>query len=299
LVDLYIAQETVTLLQAQQDVQADNVRLVQGQYQAGAISAFELTQARLAANNALLALRDAQRLAAEARVQLADTVGVPVQALDAVQLSFAGLGTLPPVVSLADARRQALFLRSDVLSALAEYAASQAALQLEIAKQYPDVHLNPGYEFDQGDNKWQLGLTVTLPVLSRNQGPIAEAVAKREEAAANFNALQARITGDIEHAAAGFHVALQKQADVEALLAEVQRQERSAQAMLNVGEISRSELVALRLQLSAYSISRLDSLAKAQQALGQLEDALQSPLGLPATLWQNPPRVAQINQTVK
>jgi len=37
----------------------------------------------------------------------------------------------------------------DVLGALCRYAASQAALQLEIAKQYPDIHLQPGYEFDQ------------------------------------------------------------------------------------------------------------------------------------------------------
>ena len=58
---------------------------------------------------------------------------------------------------------------------LAEYQASQSALQLEIARQYPDVQLGPGYEFDQGDNKWMLGLGVTLPVFNQNQGAIAAA----------------------------------------------------------------------------------------------------------------------------
>ena len=44
----------------------------------------------------------------------------------------------------------ALLGRSDILSALADYAASQAALQLAVAKQYPDVHLTPGYSWNAG-----------------------------------------------------------------------------------------------------------------------------------------------------
>ena len=44
----------------------------------------------------------------------------------------------------------ALTHRADVLAALAEYAAAEALLRSEIAKQYPDIHLNPGYSFDTG-----------------------------------------------------------------------------------------------------------------------------------------------------
>jgi outer membrane protein TolC len=77
---------------------------------------------------------------------------------------------------------------------LAEYNASQSALQLEIAKQYPDIHLNPGYEFDQGDNKWSPGLTVTLPILNQNKGPIAEAEAKRTEAAVSGGSAGSKLT---------------------------------------------------------------------------------------------------------
>jgi hypothetical protein len=50
-----------------------------------------------------------------------------------------------------------------VVSSPASFFRSRRALQLEIAKQYPDVHLNPGYEYDQGNDKWSLGLSVTLP----------------------------------------------------------------------------------------------------------------------------------------
>ena len=127
-------------------------------------------------------------------------VGVPVQALANIRLEFdlqRGPESVKELTS-AEIRRTALTSRADVLGALAEYAASQAALQLEIAKQYPDIHLQPGYEFDQGDNKWGIGVSLELPVLNQNQGPIAEAKAKREEAAAKFTELQAKVMGEID-----------------------------------------------------------------------------------------------------
>jgi outer membrane protein TolC len=189
-----------------------------------------------------------------------------------------------------------LLNRSDILSGLADYAASQAALQLEIAKQYPDVHLQPGYQYDQGDSKWSLGITVELPVLNQNQGPIAEAKARRAEAAARFNALQASVLSEIDHAVAGYRAALQKRADADELLARSQKQEQRSRAMLDAGEISKGDLVAQRLQLSASALARLDALVKSQQALVQLEDALQSPLGLPASVWQTSPRVSESHQ---
>jgi outer membrane protein TolC len=184
--------------------------------------------------------------------------------------------------------------RTDILSALADYAASQSALQLQIATQYPDIHLNPAYEFDQGDNKWAPGFTVTLPALNQNQGPIAEAQAQCAAAAANFNALQAHVLSDIDRALAAYDVARKKRDDVEAMLANLQQQQKTYQGMFEAGEISRSELAAERLQFSTVALARLDALSKSLLALGQLEDALQSPLGFDASAWQSPPRISQI-----
>jgi outer membrane protein TolC len=297
LLDLYTAREMEALLNGQQSLQAENLRLLEGQYQAGAISSFEVTQARIAADSTRLAQRDAERQGAEARAQLASAIGVPTRALDGVSLSFAGLSELPGEVPAGEARRQALLNRADILGSLAEYAASQSALQLEIAKQYPDVHLSPGYEFDQGDNKWSLGLTVTLPVMNQNKGAIAEAAAKRAEAAATFNALQAVVLGEIERAVAGYRAAQQKRSDTEAMRANLLKLEKTGKAMLDAGETSKADLVALRLQLSASELAYLDALIKSQLALGQLEDALQSPLGLSPSVWQTSPRLSERNKT--
>jgi len=294
LLDFYTAQETETLLKQQQSLQTDNLRILEQQKGAGAISAFELTQARLAADATRLAFYDAERQRTESKIQLADAVGVPSSALEGAQLSFSDLLELRGEILVKEAQRQALLSRPDILGALAEYAASQSALQLEIAKQYPDVHLNPGYEFDQGDNKWSIGFSLTLPVLNQNQGAIAEARARRTEAAAKFIGLQAQVIGEIERAAAVYKLALQKKAETDAMGANLEKQEKTAQGMLDAGEISRSDLVALRLQLSAAALARLDALAKSRQALAQLEDALQSPLSLPMVRWQEFPRPFEI-----
>jgi len=284
LVELFSARETLALLQAQRALQAENLRLLEQQQQAGAIPAFEVTQARIGADTTQLAFRDAERQNGEALAKLADAIGVPSRALNGVELSVAGLEGVATEVSTGIARRQALLNRADILGALAEYAASESALQLEIAKQYPDIHLNPGYEFDQGDNKWSLGLTVTLPVLNQNQGLIAEAEARRTAAAANFNALQARVSGEIDRATAGYRGALVRQQEAVALLTHARQQEKAGRDSFEAGAISRSELAAQRLQLNASELARLEAVVKTQQAFSDLEDALQSPLVLPETI---------------
>lgn len=276
LLALYGATESEALLKKQEAAQAESVRLMEGQFSAGAISRFEVTQARVALNQTRFALRDAEKQAATARVQLAESLGLPPAALEGVVFNFDEFKQLPGDVPDAAARRLALVSRADILAALAEYAAGQSALQWEIAKQYPDVHLSPGYEYDQDDNKWGVGLSLELPVLNRNQGPIAQAEAKREELAAQFNALQARVLAEIEQAVAGYRAAVKKAGAAKSLNEELAAQLRTAQGMLDAGEISRVELAQRQLELTAATLAQLGALIQAQESLGALEDALQS-----------------------
>src|SRR5262249_9493448 len=124
-----------------------------------------------------LELSQARQQIAEARAGVAEALGLAASALAGIDVSL-NLATSPAIaIELLSpvARREALQSRSDILGAIAEYEASQSALQLEIAKQYPDVHVGTGYQWDEGENKWSLGLSAEIPVLNRNQGPIAEA----------------------------------------------------------------------------------------------------------------------------
>lgn len=119
------------------------------------------------------------------RARLASAIGVPISALESVQRNldeFEHTSTAPPT---AQVRRAAIFNRSDLLASLADYEAAQASWRLEIAKQYPDIHIGLGYTYDTGINKIGFGLTgISLPIFDRNQGGIARAEANRTEAAA-------------------------------------------------------------------------------------------------------------------
>ncbi len=249
------------------------------------MSSYEVTQARTALAAAQLARQDAVGKANQARVEMAHALGVPLRALDGVRFSFAELNQFPRELTRPEVRRQALLNRADVRGALAEYAASQSALQLEIANQYPDIHLGPGYGWNTGsagDNEWDLGLTLTLPVLNHNQGPVAEAEAKRAQAAAHFLTVQANAIAEIDSALAGYHAALQQVATAKSLLDNSQEQLDSVRAQAQAGEADPLAVANAEVEFATGAQNRLDALVQAQQALGQLEDAVQSPLTLPA-----------------
>jgi outer membrane protein TolC len=146
-------------------------------FRAGTASPVEITTARIALSKALVELQNLQRRAAEASARVGEAIGVPARALHNIVIDFPSTAPTDTDLASSEMRTQALQTRPDILAALAEYAASQSALQLELAKQYPDLHLGTGYQWDQGEHKWSLGLAMDLPVVNRNQGPIAEAEA--------------------------------------------------------------------------------------------------------------------------
>jgi len=278
LLNLRTARDNEALLTRAELAQSNVVRLLQGQLNAGGVSGFEVTQARVAAENAQLSRQDAIAQLRQGRVQLAGALGLPGHALEEIEFDFGALEKLPQDLTAPEIRREAVLHRADIRSALASYAASQSALQLEIAKQYPDVHLSPGYELDQTDNKWTLGLTVDLPVLNQNQGAIAEAKAKRAQAAAHFLAVQANAISEIDSALAGYDAALQKTAIAKNLLDDLQKQLDSVRAQARLGEADALALANAEVSYYTGAQNQLDAVAKAQQALGELEDAVQNPL---------------------
>jgi len=286
--DLYAAGEMESLLSRQQEFQAESVRILEAQSAAGEASPYEVTQARIALANSRLAALDAAGQSAAARIYLADALGVPVKALDGVALSFEEFVQVPLDLPSNEIRRRALVNRSDILGALSEYEAAQAALRLEIAKQYPDLTLGPDYQLDQTDNKWTLGLSLVLPLLSRNKGPIAEAEARRAETAARFQALQAGVINKIEVATSSCRSAVEKAKAAAELLANLKKQEVSAKARYEIGDISKLELLGIELEIASNALARLDALVKAQQAIGDLENAMQSPLDLEGWILKTP-----------
>jgi outer membrane protein TolC len=278
LLEVYAAGERETLLADQQKLQTEFVRLLELQKDAGEVSTYDVTQARVALDESRLASIEAARAKEDAMARLAAALGLSRRALEGVTISFDAFHRPEPDFPAGEVRRHAVLNRSDILAALAEYEASQSALKLEIAKQYPDINLGPGYQLDQTDSKWTIGLALVLPIFSRNRGPIAEALAGREESAARFLALQSQVIGELDAAIADCRAAVLKSRAADDLVVNLSGQERTARTLRQLGEISPLEFLGIQLELNAGAQARLEALTQAAEAVGRLENAAQSPL---------------------
>jgi cobalt-zinc-cadmium efflux system outer membrane protein len=278
LLEVYASGELAALLADQERLQTEFVRILEIQREAGEVSTFDLTQSRVALDASRLAAIEAARAKEEALAQLAAALGVSRRAVDGIAISFDAFRRTEPDFPAGEVRRHAVLNRSDIRAALADYEASQSALKLEIAKQYPDIRLGPGYQLDQTDSKWTIGLVLDLPILSRNRGPIAEAAASREESAARFLALQSQVISELDAAIEDCRAALRKFRAAEDLATNLAGQERTARAQRELGEISPLEFLGIQLELNAGAQARLEALVQAQRAVGRLENAAQSPL---------------------
>jgi outer membrane protein TolC len=278
--EAFAAQEVERLAQQQLGLQQAMATRLEQQLAAGEISRQDLLRLQLLLSQAQLNENTAQKRRAESRVQLATALGLPVDALKEVALDFNRLTQAPALDSIpvSKLREIALRQRPDVLAALADYAAAQAALQLEIANQYPNIQANPGYAWELGENLWSLGASVQLPVFHQNQGLIAEAEAKRRELAVRFTALQSKIIGDIDRAHAGVAAVLAKQQHTEQQKSLQQQNLWFAQAQFNAGEIDHLALLTAEMEAVIAERTRLDVSLETQQTLNTLEDSLRTPI---------------------
>lgn len=283
MLEVWAAGGRIRLIERRRGVQQQLVAVLERRFAGGETAALDVARERISLNQIELSARDAEREAAEARTKLATAVGVPVSALERIEPSLSAIerpGQAPDFEGLTTSpmRRQALLERPDVLGLLAEYEASQSALRLEVARQYPDLTLGPGYTYDQGDNLFSFGLGVDLPVFNQNQGPIGEAEARRREAAARFLALQAKIIGDIDAAIASYRAAARTVSTADALLEGQVRRRQQLDRAFSQGEVDRSAPLTADLELAVIELSRFEAIVQHRRALELIEDALQQSL---------------------
>jgi len=279
LLDYQAAMQQAELLQREVTIRSEIVQMLQKRLDVGMVSDIDLSQARLLRQKAQQTLQAESGRIPELRAAIAVAAGLPAQALDKVELASSSVETLPSAsLPSEEIQRAALLNRLDIRSALSHYASTEARLQLEIAKQYPDITLAPGYSFDQGDNRWSLGLSLILALLNKNEGPIAEARVQREAEASQFYALQTRVIGEQEQALARYRAALEETAKAKRLLAAQQQRIAQTERQFEAGYTDRLELTTTRLELLSAQQGVLAASIKAQRAQAALEDAIQRPL---------------------
>ena len=288
-----IALQQLELSRQEEQLLSGRVNLLEMRLRVGEIPRPEVDSTRIALSNTKLALRAAEGQVSETKVALAAAIGVPSAGLDGAEFSWPGFDQLPTeeLLSVDRIQREAVLNRLEVRQALANYAVAESALRLEIAKQYPDLQIGPGYQYEEAHSFFTIGASLTLPIFNRNQGPIAEAEARRKGAANTFIATQARVIAESEAALARYRASLRQLAQADQLLLQIQPQrEQMIRRSLQVGEADQLTLSGVLLEGSAASKARLDAFRQAQAALGNLENTLQRPL----TPGELPPLVPQL-----
>ena len=281
LLNYLLDERNAALAQDAEQLQETRIRRATEQLELGEISRPEVETTRAAFLDAQMAARAAEGRLAPDRATLAASIGIPPRALEGAQLVWYNLEDVPSLSALTknEVRRDAVLNRLDVRRALADYQAAQSNLQLEIARQIPNLQLGPGYQYEERQSYFTTSVSIELPILNHNQGPIAQAEAQRKQAAANLMATQANVLAQCEQAFAQYRTDDEVLQAAQAVRINFQRvQMPTADRALQAGESDWFSLNSVQLQSSAADKTWIDSVFQTQAAIGQLEDAIQKPL---------------------
>ena len=278
--DYYLARQKEELATDRLKLLRQKQALLQKRSEFGQIGKEDVNRAELEAQQARLTLAGDQVGVGDAWQALTALTGLSAPAFANVSFSFAAfdLSSATEQLDTDDLQESALLHRADVVRALYEYRVAEQALKLEIEKQYPDITLSPGLVFDQGDRIWSLGASWILPLFNHNQGPIAEALAKRKILQADFLKLQTQLLNRL-HGALNRYDKLRSQLSV---FREIQdRMEKQGKAIRNQykhGYSDRLELVNAELKLNNSKLAVVSSRGQLLKTVIQLEQLVQKPL---------------------
>ncbi|HKC42851.1 MAG TPA: TolC family protein [Burkholderiales bacterium] len=275
--DVYASRARRALLEEQARGRREMSALLERRVGAGVESSVALTTARLRLAEVEGELQAATVASERSLGALAQATGIPLARVRELAFDFAVFEAVPPAPDSVETRRTALLNRIDLRAKLLDYAAADAAVKLEIARQNPTVLFTPGYLWDQGDNVWTLAALVLLPSAG-NRPAIQAALARRDLAAAEVNQLQSRVMTDADAGRSRYRSASEAAARVATALALSEERTTRARAQFDAGYIDRVELVGARLEHLAAERNTLALRTESQAALGALEDALQAPL---------------------
>lgn len=275
-----LARQSLALAESEVQLRQSFSDWVENEFKFGAAGQPERLAAASNFAQAQATLRNARGELTNADSALAAAIGLTAAKLPFTQVAALPMDALPTIAANEEAglRDAALRDKLSVRRSLAEYAVVEQALQLAVAKQYPDLALGPGYTYDKGDKGVTLNLGFTLPLFHGQAAAIAEAMAARQKAAAGFETEQAHALSALDAAVTAYRAAAASRDDARAAEASARSGVDMTNRRLQLGGADRGEIVAAQLTLVTAERASLDALRGALAALGELEDAVQRPL---------------------
>jgi cobalt-zinc-cadmium efflux system outer membrane protein len=258
----------VELSKGNLDLLEDLRRRIKVQVDVGEAAKLELTRAEAEVASARIAVQSAELRQSAAMSALYAAVGAP---LGKVELEGEPQRTqiLPTLEEL-----QEDMLRKHPSLALAESQTryAEANLESEKAQRLPQPSFWMDWFQQPEAAQYRFGVTITLPVWDRRQGPIAEAQASRREATAIASQRCVELLSALERAYNLYQVATQQlQIFEEGTLLQAAAAVEAAQAAFKFGERGILEVLDAQRVLRAARLDFLNAQFDRQQALIELE----------------------------
>ncbi len=273
-------QQQINLFSDEESHRQEIVAMYQKRVNIGAASNVELSTAILQLQTTTSELNAKKHNKLVLLAKLANSLGLPLAKVEAMH--FVVDTDMQKVVDFQTDHLQtaALLNRLDIRIALERYAAAEAKLKLEIAKQYPDLVISPGYAYEFGDRIWSLGLSGLLTLLNKNKLGIAQATQLREVEATQFEALQSKVIAEAIIANTELIQAQQTLNNQQNLREQQQLSTRRMEHKFSAGEIDRLELSFNRLENIAADKNVALAQFQLKTAMNQLDNALQKPVSV-------------------
>jgi outer membrane protein TolC len=276
------AEELSVLLKVQE--------LEQQRFAEAAVTSSELARTGSDVEEARVEVARAERDRIEARAALSVAIGLPPATLHSIAVAPTTSAACERLDSLGADSLQALALtlRPEMARVLAGYALAESDVRLQVARQYPDLDIGPGFIWDQGVHRWTLALALPALLASRHHEPIAEAEAARRAAGARVAEVQDSLLGQLAFARETCRATRLEQMAADSQMAAAHRAKSRADAAYARGESARLEtslalLAVVRAERARRNASRSTALASMA-----LEDATGTWQGAGTGPWPDP-----------
>src|SRR2546425_935204 len=150
LIDHLLAVRELDLRRVEEAVRGEVAETMERRLAVGDIFRLDVDAAQAELAKSRMTLLATQGRVTETRALLAASLGLPFNGLEGTPFNWVNFEAPPAEEALPISTVQVagLLNRLDLRRTLAEYAAAEAALKLEVARRYPDVNLGPGSLWD-------------------------------------------------------------------------------------------------------------------------------------------------------
>ncbi len=274
------------LLQQEVTTQESIVRMLEKRVNAGLASSTELSNISLLTLKAKHQLNNKQTESQLLKAKLAADVGLNPENFTAIQIKPLAIeNTLMQQATVLEVpleskvlQQEALLNRIDIRRSIAQYAAAETEIKLQVAQQTPDISLNPGVLFEFGDKIWSLGFSSLLKLFHKDSALVEQAKQLRAIQGAQFEDLQASIIAQVNQLHAHYQSAKQANQQAEKSMKAELAQKQKMKKQFESGLIG-------KLEFAQYSLNTLiakQQLLTAQFNLltiaNQIENAMQKPI---------------------